>query len=324
MAWWIPMAIGAAGSLITAGSQNKQNANQRAWSQYNATMQYNTDVGNIKAQTAIAGMNAAMQMAAGKANAKIALATAEINSETTRMIAAYNNQLITATSLYNDSLYEQELSLMWDAMDLDLELMANERAVERGGIEAAQSASGTVMGQGSNEDVIVNQMTQEAMDATVVRHRADIEAKRIGDARAQSLWTAQNEVMHTWFMGEMEALTLTSNARMQAAGAMANASISAAGTLATAGIAEKAGMMSAQNSLSSGMWGAQLGYDQNKNTIQTNLVRGLFGAAGAGASSYFAQKPTTYTPIGGGNPSSGKYGGLGYGHGLSVPGSSLT
>ena len=325
--WWVPMALSAAGSVITAGSQNKQNSNARAWNQYNTQMQYNTDLGNIQAQTAIAGMNAAMQLQAGKVNAALELQAGAINAESAKRIAAYNAQLISATSLYNDSLYEQELGMLWESLDLDLLLMSNERAVERGAIEGQQSASGVLMGQDSNADVIIDQMTQEQLDATVVRHQADREAKKLGDARAQSMWNAQNEFAQTLWMGEMEAYSNLANAQIRSTGALMNAQIGAAGTLATAAISAQAGRTSARNAYTAGMWGAQVDYNQNKNPISNNLVSGLFGAAGAGISGYYAAKPTTtktYTPMAtGGGTTRPVYGGAGYGQGLTIPGTSL-
>ena len=81
--------------------------------------------------------------------------------------------MIFATTSYNALLQEQELSRLWEDEGLALEQLGAERARERGGIIAEQGASGTVIGEGSNEDVIVSQMTQEAMDATVIQHGAD-------------------------------------------------------------------------------------------------------------------------------------------------------
>ena len=297
--WWVPMALSMAGSVVQKQGQTSQNKTARAWNQYNTQMQYNTDLGNIQAQTAIAGVNAAMQLQAGKINAALEMEAGMLNAASARRIAAYNAQLTTATALYNDSLYEQELGLLWESMDLDLLLMSNQRAVERGAIVADQGASGTVIGEGSNADVVVSQMTQESLDATVIRHQADREAKKISDARAQSMWQAQNEFAQTLWMGEMEAYTTLENARIRSTGAMANAQIGAAATLLTASMSAKAGKQSAANMYNAGMWGAQVDYNQNQSTINNNFVKSMFGAGASGIQSYYQFKPTSspsYTP----------------------------
>lgn len=269
MAWWIPVAISAASTVANASSKTSQNKSQRSWNTYNVNMQYTTDMNNIATQNAIAGVNASMALAAGQINASVALKTSKLNA-----------QIIGATALYNDALMEEEEKVMWDAMELDLELMENERAVERGAILADQAASGVVMGQDSHADVITDQKTQEALDAFVVRHNADISAAKISNARAKGLWEADMAIKKTIYDGQMSAWSSTANAGLKAAGIAATAKISAL-----------AGTMSANSRRTSGLAGASMTYSQNRTDITNGFVNGLFSAASSGAQSYYAQKP---------------------------------
>jgi hypothetical protein len=269
--WWVPMAISAASSVVQASSASKQNKQQAAWNRYNAQMQYQTDMTNIGAQTAIAGFNAKMAMMAGKMSAGV-----------TKKMAEFNAQQTWATTLFNDALYEEELSLLWDAVDLDLAQLENQRAVERGQILAAQAASGTVMGQDSNAQVVINQRLQEEMDAFIVRHGADVQANKIARERAAGLWQGEMAVRKILYEGAMGAYAATANANLQAAGILGESAISAA--------AQK---KSAMFRLQAGMAGADMQYNQQQTGIQANLVSGLFSAAGQGFSNFYGMKPTS-------------------------------
>lgn len=315
MAWWIPMAIGAAGSVIQANSASKQNSNQLSWNRYNSQMAYNTEMANVEAGLAIGGLNAAAQMAAGQANAAMEMAAgkfnaqlemmgAEFNARAIGQIAQYNASLISLTTDYNTTLLEDEEAMMWEAAELDLLHLANQRAIERGQIEGQQAASGVVMGQDSAADVIISQQAQAELDSFVVRHNANREAERIRIEIDKNVFSGQLAWQQTMFQGAMDQHMTRTNAKFRALGIMANASLSAAGTIANASlgaaatmgqaqIGAAAGRASARYGYNAGIAGAQMQYDQNKTSIKNNLVSGLFGAAASGATNYFSMKPTS-------------------------------
>ena len=291
--WWVPMAISAVGSMVNRSSSNAQNRTQASWNQYNVNSQYNIDTMNNATALALGKMNASLALGAGNVNAALALMSGKLDSEMARKTADYNAAMITATAQYNDSLLESDLSSMWESAELDLMLLDNQRQVEKGQILAEQAASGTVIGDGSNADVVVNQQTQAELDAFVVRHNADIQAAAISNARAQGMWEAQVGVQHALWQGEMESYYATANSQIRAQGIKANAALDAASIGATSSLNYWAGTQSANLRRSAGIAGVQTSYSQNKQAISNNFVQGLFSAAANGASRYYEYKPTT-------------------------------
>jgi len=273
MSWWtyIPAAISAVGAITSSMSSNSQNSDRRGANMFNAQNRYDTEIGNIAAQTALASVNAQMVTQAGKIKAK-----------SLRDASVYNAGVIQATTMYNDALMENELSLMWESVDLDLLQLTNQRARERGTMISAQSASGTVIGVGSNEDTLVDQKTQEMMDALIIKHGADIQASKIANARAQGIWKGAMETQKVMWEGEVGAVVAETNSFLQAQGAMMSAEIAAT-----------AGKKSASNQLISGMMGADMDYSQNSQLISNNLMSGMFGAASAAVSAYGRNKEAT-------------------------------
>jgi len=266
MAWMI-IAAQAISSIISANSASKQNESQLAWNRYNAEANYNTALTNIAARSAISQANAAMAMATGRLQANASLATAETNAN-----------IIWATTVYNDRLLAEELDQMWNAEELDQGLLAKQRAVERGGIEAQQAASGTVMGQDSNADVIIDQKTAEALDSFVIRHNADIKAAEISNARAKGLWEGNMAVKKTLWEGNLAANMSLANSKLQAAGMITESIISNA--------ADRASAISARDA---GMAGADTNYNQNNTQIGSSLLSGLFNTGAQAASDYYGR-----------------------------------
>ena len=270
MAWWIPMAISAASTLMQSGQASAQNKQQLGWNRYNAQMQFKTDMANIAGSHIISNINASAVAAAGSIQAAAIEQTSKFNAE-----------MIRRTQEYNDGLMEEELSLLWDSVNLDLQLLENQRAVERGDIRANQAASGVIMDQDSAQDVMVDQKTQEAMDAFIIRHGGDIQAAKISNARAQSQWQADAQVVKTIWEGQMGAWAARASAGAQAGAIRASGNIAA-----------MADRISAGYRLQAGMAGSNMGYSQNQTMISNNMVNGLFSAAAQGASNYYRQKPT--------------------------------
>lgn len=297
MAWYIPMVISAVGSAVNYSSQNKQNSNQAAWNRYNAHMSYNADMANIGAMGKIGAMNASAQMAAGRINAQLERSAGEINARAIEMTTAYNASLINLTTAYNTTLLDDEIAMMWEAANLDILHLENQRAVEKGAIEGQQAGSGVVMGQDSAEDVIVSQQTQAALDTFVVRHNANREAEKIRIQIDENIFNGTLAWQQTMFQGSMDALMTRTNAELRAQGALANAAIGAAATMAETGINQAAARQSARYRLDAGLAGATMQYNQNKTTIKNNFVNGLFGAGISGAQNYYMMKQPNLTNI---------------------------
>lgn len=276
MSLWslIPAAIGVGSSIMGASSQNAQNKTQKKWNEYNATVQYSVDVNNIKAQQMITEVNAAMTMFA-----------ADATNQANDALIEYNVGVIRTTALYNDLLAEEDLANMWSQAELDMELIGLQRARERGSIEAAVSASGTVMGTGSNADVIVDQKTQEALDLFVVRTGADQKASQIANSRMQGLYEAEQTIKKIEYEGRVNSLSTKLDASMRSS------------AMLTEGVIRNiADLTSAETRRQTGVSSANLQYRQNKSQISSNLVSGIFGSVGQGFSAYMDTKQPGSAP----------------------------
>ena len=134
---------------ISGGAQDDQFATQQAWQKYGNRLRYNAAVFNIRNQAVLSTINAMS-----------VVRSAELSARQQEKMSYYNAGLIYSTQQYNERLLDQELDRIWQAEDLALEQILQVRARERGGLIAGQAASGTVIGEGSNFDVIVSQKTQ--------------------------------------------------------------------------------------------------------------------------------------------------------------------
>jgi len=339
MSWWWAgvAAVQAVGSLVQANSQASQNKSQLAINQYNATMKYNTEMNNISAGLKIAGVNAAMAGAAANLNMQLAAYNAntirdvsEYNNEIIAQSVGYNNNLIAATTGYNNSLLEEEIGDIWEAAELDVALLEQQRARERGEAVAIQAASGTVIGTGSNADVIIDSMTQEALDTLIIRHGADKQAEQVRREQARNsymgtlemqrlLWEGQVQIQKNAYEAEQAARTTLVGGAVQSQNMLMQSMANTAGSL----IQAQAGQQSARQGLSANMWNASMSYNQNRSTIQSNMVAGLFNAASTGIAGYYGSKPTTqepYYPVAQRYPGGPKFQMV---PGLTYPGSSL-
>ncbi len=261
-------AVSAVGTVVSANSAAAQNSNQEAWNRYNAQMGHNTNTANIQSQTMLGLFNASMQMKVAKTNAAAGVDLAE-----------YNASQIQTAAIYNDLLLAEEERLLWEAHDLDQELMAAQRLRERGNIVGAQASSGLTIGEGSLKDVVVDQKAQEAMDAFVVRHSADIGAAKIRNARAQGAWQGEMQIQKIMYEGQLGSAMMVKNAQLAAMGQIMETAMSS-----------KANTTSAQHALASGMSGATQQASANQATISSNLTQGLFSAAASGVSAYYGGK----------------------------------
>lgn len=253
--------IGGIGGLISGSSTDAQFDNQTAWAQYNAQMGYQTALSNNAANLVLARINAAS-----------ITKTAGISATAQLEAAEYNASLIAATTAYNTQLIEQEIPLLWEAADLDIKHIERQRSEERGQMVATMGASGTDINEGTNVDLVADQMTQEMMDILVVRHGADIQVGKIQDVAAQNDWQGELAVQHTLWQGEMGSYVTMANARNQAAGIAGSAAIQGMAALQSAGQRRSASLTGISQTQS--QFSAQ-------NT--QNMVSGLFSAAGQAA-----------------------------------------
>lgn len=257
-----------ASGIFGASQQRAAGRAHQAWAEYNANMALRTAENNAATRNQIALFNA-----------KAALASGDIQAQVSSGVAAYNAGMIQAVTRYNDLLLQEDLSLMWEQNDLDLKLLEQQRARERGALVANQGASGTVIGEGSNADVIVAQKTQEALDAFVMRHSADIKAAKIMNARAQNLWQGEVAAEKTMWEGHLGAAVSLANSRIQAASGLVSERLSS-----------DAAMRTAWSQFQAGMYGGQQARSALNQQAQNTFVDGLFGAGKSAISSAYQYK----------------------------------
>lgn len=270
--------IGGVAGLFSGGAADAQQKNRQAWARYNALMDYNNNQQNLTSQFALGAMNTMMSMAAASARAQANNALIE-----------WNVKQIFQTMEYNDALFEEDLARNWEEAGLDLMQLSQQRALERGAIVAGQSASGTVIGQGSNADVLVSQKTMEAMDAFIVQRGADMQAADIRNARARSWWEGEMQAQKIMFEGSLQNTVDLTNTAMQAAGSMFSNTL-----------AFQSGMQTSGNKYASDMSSVRL--DQQNYSFAQNqqLISSLFSAAQKGAQTYYQGKSvggTQYTSL---------------------------
>lgn len=257
--------VGGLAGYFAGGSSGRANDaqayNQAAWGRYNANMGYNISMNNIMAQGMIAGVNARATMAAASVNSKVMLQTAQ-----------YNMNAIAQTTRYNSSLLDEELALMWEATDLDLTMIQDQRARERGTMLSVQAASGTVMNQDSNFDVIVAQKTMEAQDMFVVQHNGEIAAANILNQKAQGKWEGAVAMQKLQWEGQLGSWATMANARIQAGAGLASAAISG-----------MAGQQSAMYQRDAGLAQASMNFSNYQTSNTNSMVSGLFSTAGQAA-----------------------------------------
>lgn len=281
MGW--PMAVAAivsiAGSALSAGSASSQARSQRKWNEYNTTMKRNADMASLQAQTMLGMANAQAAMISGQTQAMLIQADTD-----------FNRRLIEATTAYNNALLEEEIDQVWEASELDILLLQAARDQERGQIEAQQSASGTVMHEGSNAQILIGQKTQEELDAFVIQRNADIAVTDLQNTIAQNTWQGGLEIKKLTWEGQMSAFGASSNAALKA-GEMA------IGTKINALV----GQNNIQQGFTTGLSNAALTHSQTKSQIANNFRSSVFSTASSYISSYYGSKPTTpvsdYTPL---------------------------
>ncbi|OQX05211.1 MAG: hypothetical protein BWK76_27790 [Desulfobulbaceae bacterium A2] len=261
--WYIAVAAvsAIAGALSASNASRVSTANSAVamkYAQMNADSIFSASNINADAQMRMAEINAYGTMMAAQTNAKLS-----------EQVATHNATLALLTSNYDAELMEQEKSLVWRQFKLDDKQMEMAFAQHRGTVEAVQSASGTVMNQDSNQDVIVDARTMHEMNVMAARHGADIQASKIENARSLRLWE-----------GEVQARSIMFDARMNSIAGMANASIGSASSLAqgtiNAAVTRYNGTVQAQQTLAGGS--IESWQYASKSSIE--LSNGLYGSAG--------------------------------------------
>ena len=269
-------AIGAVGGgvlgLVSGGNTDASQENSQAWAGYSNAVQHETGLANLEMQSMIS-----------MANGSMALASAAARADSTRAVAGRNAELIRLSTDYNASLLDEEEKLLWESAGLDIEQLEMQRARERGNIVAAQAASGTVIGTGSNKDIVIAQKTMEAFDAFVLRHNAEVGAAKIEDAKALGLWQGEVAARQTEWQGNLAAVMESAGANMRVAG-----------MIAQTGMNVTVGRRSVDDQFMMGQYGMQQNSAAYSDVNRQNMINGLFSAGSKVAAGYAGN----FTPTG--------------------------
>lgn len=260
--------IGGVAGLISGGAADAQFANQQAWRAYNQKLKFTSSMYNIDSNYKLSMMNAATVMG-----------MAGINARAIEQGADYNAAIIYGTTVYNNELRNQEIAQIWQDENLALEQLELYRAREAGTIVSRQSASGTVIGEDSNADVLISQNAQREMDKNIIMFGADRNAAIIRNRKAQSSWQGQVAIGQTLWEGEMQSYITKTNAAVQALSISTTARIKSRGDT----------------------WSARMGYvtdgyeiamqeSQFDEQNTQNMIGGLFKAGATYAGYSFASK----------------------------------
>jgi len=266
--------VGGVAGWLGGSSQDAANESQQAWMKYNAARSRTVDMSELTADNMVAMYNA-----------DSTLQHAGIQTVLTNNDVRYNLDLIAETYKYNDLMFQQDLMTVFDQRDLDIALLHRRRLIERGDITARQASSGTVIGVGSNADVLRFSVSQEALEQVIIERNADKSAEKINNARAKSWWDAKVEFDKTEWQGRLQNFTFQENAKSAADSIEIEAYMRDA----------KAGY-SSTNNYYAGLAGAQNAQTDYNMQQDQNLVNGMFSAASMGAQGYARLHPPTATP----------------------------
>jgi len=263
---------------------------------------YNTAITNADNIRKTGEFNALSIGAAGRNNAMETMLAAGLSSTSLRNISRFNQQLQKATTEFNISLLADELPKLLDQANLQITQIWQEEARTEGAIRAFQAASGTVLDEGSNKDVIIDSRTEALMDAYIVGLQYQWNVEAVYDEIAKNAWDGQMAINKMAYEADvtsrnmvnqaaLDAFTITSNATLNAFGTLNNA-YAAANTETNRGIsqyntymsqasaARQGGEMAGLNAVVS--MGTKIGMDMAMGAMSRSPA-GITGGGGGGS-----------------------------------------
>ena len=300
MVWWVYAGIAAA-QLASSymGGQSKAAAAERS-----ATAAYNASLWNAHQTQQIGMFNALTVGSSGRINAAQQLIAGKIQADSLKEIALYNAELTAAATTYNTSLLMDQLPQLMAERDLQFTHIRQTAARQEGSLIAYQAASGTVIGEGSNLDVLVDNRTQAELDMVAVGLNYEWKMDAIYDAIAKNQWEGEQAIKKGLYEAEMQARNIKNQSAFNAFATLSNTLLQQFSilnnSLATAASQERqgpaaytTGMSQADAARTSGLIG---GLGQGSSTLLGGWGSGAFGgsptATSAASGSSNIQIPT--------------------------------
>jgi hypothetical protein len=205
--WWAlaSAALSVAGSMQSAVSARAEAARSAAYSGYNS-----------EAQLAWGAEQSAMIAQSSMFNAYLVRQQAAYNSKLNAAATEYNIQTLQSTNAYNAQLYGEEIDSLMEQLELDTELLHTDYAKAVGATLANQSASGTIINQDSNADVIIAMKAEEALMNLVLDTNAQTKIAGITNAIAQGEYETTAAIQNLAWEGQLSQLSSMYSADMQA------------------------------------------------------------------------------------------------------------
>ncbi len=280
--------LGGVAGLVSGifGADSGEAARNTA--QMNAELAYNA--GLINSQNIInTGMvNAYSIGAAGQTNAMQQVVAAELSAGSLLQVADYNSELVKATTEFNLSLLANELPKILDAYEIDETHLWQQEARTEGALRAFQGASGTVLDEGSNLDVLIDSRTEALMDSFIIGLQYQWDVQSVADAMNKTAWEGQMQINKSTFEANVQARNIRNQATLNAFTILSNATLDQFTTLnaalADSNTAMNRGIANYNSYVSSG----QAAVDEANSM---NVVRGIksFGNAATG---YLSKPPS--------------------------------
>jgi hypothetical protein len=184
MSWWEAVAAIAqvAGTVMSSQAADRNGDRAKTYGAITSTniLKYGSN-------------QALMNLMTAGFNSRLIRSQAALKADTQMKIAAYNSSLLSQTANYNSLLYNEEIDSIYEAAELDSKVLEVNTEKAIGTLEAQQSASGTVVGQDSNADVVTSIMAESALEDLVIKTNAKTKAKSLLNAAAQGEWQAMAE-----------------------------------------------------------------------------------------------------------------------------------
>lgn len=158
---------------------------------YSKSAKIRWDVASKNARSIIdAGLySAKLQMGTGIMNATLNWQAALQSTDFAWDTALYNLEVMHYSNEHNARQLELEAQEIWTKADLDVEQLHMMRAAEQGDIWTSYAASGVELNTMETPgQTMMDSKLLEEMDATIVRHNADVQAGNVLDAASITRW----------------------------------------------------------------------------------------------------------------------------------------
>jgi len=267
-----------AAAVISAASAAARGSAQSAASKRNAANARNLAWFNASQTIRWGERQSAMHLMSAQANAYSIIQALKLDKEDAAVVTERNVSQLRLVQAYNSDLADTELDSLYESLDLDKQLATRAAKEARGQVIATQAASGTVVGSGSNADVISQILADEEFQTLVMQQNAENNASAILNAKAQGEWQTEAQIANLRFNGALSASVNTRRSREAARQQLFNAAMNIVST-----------DQSANNSAVSTMFSGNTAASQYSAQANMEMTNGLFSAGAAlaeGAADY--------------------------------------